>query len=190
MVITRSYLIEAVGQVAALEAGVVQDPQLGREPLGLLDPVEDEARGHDGQRRRTAAVGVGGPRPPLLQHGQHLDGLAQAHVVGQATAEAEVLQEMQPAQPGLLIGPQLAGESLRLVDRPDAVERSQVLAEPGEGRIDGDLLLGRQQGVQEQRLRRAKADRLAFRLAQLGHRGEAPSHCCGKMPREPSFSRT
>ena len=52
---------EITGQGAALQAGVVQDPQLGREALGLLDPVEDEALGHHGQRRWPAALAVGRP---------------------------------------------------------------------------------------------------------------------------------
>ena len=46
----------------------------------------------------------------MLQEGQQLDRFAQAHVVGQAGALIEAMQEGQPAQTALLIGPQLSGE--------------------------------------------------------------------------------
>ena len=45
-----------------------------------------------------------------LEQGQHLDGLAEAHVVRQAAAEAEVAEEVEPAQPGALIAAELAAE--------------------------------------------------------------------------------
>ena len=48
----------------------------------------------------------------MLQKRQQLDGFAQAHVIGQAGPLVEAVQEGEPAQPSLLIGPQLAAESL------------------------------------------------------------------------------
>ena len=42
----------------------------------------------------------------------------------------------------------------------------------GELPVDGDLLLGGQQGVEQQRLRRAKADAVALGLAQVGQGAE------------------
>ena len=47
----------------------------------------------------------------VLQEGQQLNGFAQAHVVGQASALVKAMQEGQPAQASLLVGPELAAES-------------------------------------------------------------------------------
>ena len=62
----------------------------------------------DGGRRlrlpRRAARGA-------LQQGEHLHGLAQAHVVGQAAAEAELAEEVEPAQALALVGAELALEA-------------------------------------------------------------------------------
>ena len=44
---------------------------------------------------------------PLLQEGQQLNGLAETHVVGEASAEAEFLKELQPADPFALVGAEL-----------------------------------------------------------------------------------
>ena len=49
----------------------------------------------------------------MLQEGQQLDGLAQTHVVRQAGALVEAVEEGQPAQATLLVRPQLAAEPLR-----------------------------------------------------------------------------
>ena len=48
----------------------------------------------------------------VLQKRQQLDGFAQAHVIGQAGPLVEAVQEGEPAQPSLLVGPQLATKSL------------------------------------------------------------------------------
>jgi hypothetical protein len=54
-----------------------------------------------------------GPGAPLLllacglqaaQQGQYLDGLAQAHVIGQAGARAQVAEQVEPGQPVALAG--------------------------------------------------------------------------------------
>ena len=105
-------LVELGQRVLSQQAGVVEHPEVGREGLGLLDPIEHQAAGHDRQRRGSPAV----PRPlqaARLEQGQHLHRLAQPHVVGQAAAEAEVAQEVQPTESVLLIAAQLAAEPAR-----------------------------------------------------------------------------
>ena len=80
-----------------------QRVQLGREVLDLRRPVRQQRRRRHQQAR---------PSPRALaaacsqQQRQHLDRLAQPHVVGQAGAEAEPGQQMQPLHAGLLIRPQ------------------------------------------------------------------------------------
>ena len=54
------------------------------------------------------------------QQGDHLDGLAQPHVVGQASAETELGQEMQPGQTAVLIRSQLGPQLRRAGDLPRA----------------------------------------------------------------------
>src|SRR5207253_3010328 len=57
--------------------------QGGREALRLLRPVPDDRGRTDEERRTPRAL-----RPALLHEGQRLYGLAEAHVVGEAGAEA------------------------------------------------------------------------------------------------------
>ena len=50
-----------------------------------------------GGRRRFLGAARSSRR--ALQQGEYLDGLAQAHVVGQAAAETELPEEVEPARP-------------------------------------------------------------------------------------------
>ena len=70
--------------------------KLGSEALDLGRPVGQQRRRRHQQARRRAAA------PSALQHQQqrqHLDGLAQTHVVGQARAQSEAGQQVQPRTP-------------------------------------------------------------------------------------------
>ena len=56
-------------------------------------------------RRLVRRVSSGAARASQhQQQRQHLHGLAQAHVIGEARAQAEAGQQMQPAHASLLIG--------------------------------------------------------------------------------------
>src|SRR5439155_26995560 len=106
------------------DAGIVAAAEPRRETSALLLPVEAERPRHHAQRRRgSAAFPGGGPQlaAPLHQ-GEHLDGLAQAHVVGQATAETELPEEVEPAEAVALIAAELALEPGGRIRRPDALE--------------------------------------------------------------------
>ena len=73
--------------------------------------------------------------PLHQQQRQDLDRLAEPHVVGEAGAEAEAGQQVQPAQAGLLIGPQRAVQGRARIDG-GAVRSAQGferLREPGPG---------------------------------------------------------
>ena len=52
-----------------------------------------------------------GPPGLVRDERQQLDRLAQAHVVGQDAAQAELAEEGQPGKPAFLVGAQLAGEA-------------------------------------------------------------------------------
>ena len=75
-------------------------------------------------------------------------GLADAHIVGQAAAEAELAQELHPAHALLLVVAQLADEARGLLHRLHALEVLQPLADPGKTGVERDLGLSRQQRVQ------------------------------------------
>ena len=90
--------------------------------------------------------------------GQELDRFAQAHVVGEATAEAQLLQEFEPAEPLLLIAAQLAAEAGRLVGRLDADASFELVAQFEEFRVVIGLGLGGQQRVEQRDGVRREAD--------------------------------
>ena len=80
-----------------------QAAQLRTKARGFPLPVAQQADRGDDQRRLAQAAGVFFD----LDVGQCLQGLAQAHVVGQDTAQAVGAQKLQPVQALLLVGAQL-----------------------------------------------------------------------------------
>ena len=80
------------------------DRQVGREPVELAAPVPEHGRRADDQRRSLRAVA------PVQQVGDQLHGLAEAHVVGQQRAQAQLAHAHQPAQPDALVGAEHAVE--------------------------------------------------------------------------------
>jgi hypothetical protein len=77
-------------------------------------------------------------------HGQQLHGLAQPHVVGQATAQPERGQKRQPRQPALLVGAQRRGEVRRGLQRLQRLGRgpAEQLAQPAVGSYRDDVQRG------------------------------------------------
>ena len=104
-----------------------------REPLDLRGPVgEQRGRGHE-QARRCFVACLAALHE---EQREHLDGLAEAHVVGEAGAEAEPRQQVEPADADLLIGPQRAVQLAAGVDLREPLGRAQPLeglGEPGAG---------------------------------------------------------
>ena len=98
-------------------------PQARREACDLRRPVRKKRRRRDEQARPPSSLML--PAAHQYQR-QHLHRLAQAHVVGQARAEAETGQEMEPAHAHLLVGPQ---GRLEIVARLDPRERVVPLRE-------------------------------------------------------------
>ena len=85
------------------------DLQLWSERFRLPPPVgEHRCGGHQQHRAFQFLL-----RFEVLQKRQQLNGFAQAHVVSQAGPLVEAVQEGEPAEAPLLIGPQLTAESLR-----------------------------------------------------------------------------
>ena len=155
-------------QLLAVGAAVLDHLQLRGEVRRLLDPVVDHAPRGDDERRQLGRLGG---RAVGLQQGEHLHRLAEAHVVGQHAAEAELAQEVEPAEPLALIAAQLAAEALELSLRLDALEGLELVAQVGEGAIDVGRRHGRQQRIDEQGLRGQEAQAVvAGAVGEVGER--------------------
>ena len=162
---------EAFGGAEAGWPGVVEDAQRGGEARGLFAPVEDEgARATTSEAtgrwtRLTMAVVADGRRdrvrrPARFEQGEDLNGFAQAHVVGEAAAEAELAEEFEPAEALLLVGAELADEVGGRLEGGDAAEGAELVAEVLEGGIDGGVGLGFQEDIEHAGLGPGEADGL------------------------------
>ena len=98
---------EFFSQSGPRHARVLDHRQIRSEPRALLEPVENQRLGHD-DKRRMSDLSLA---KPILQQRQKLHRLAEPHVVGQAPAEPEIVEEFEPADAGALVRPQFAGES-------------------------------------------------------------------------------
>jgi hypothetical protein len=157
---------EGIALADAADAGMVEHAQLWSEALRLGQPVEDQRLRHHDEGRGLAR------QAPGLQQGEHLDGLAQAHVIGQAAAEAEVAQEVEPSQAGSLIAAELSPEAPRRLGRRDSLEAAQALPGAVEGFVAGGCGLALDPGVEERDLRGLELEVVAFRLTQGRDRRE------------------
>jgi hypothetical protein len=107
--------------------------QRRREALQLGLPVREQRRRHDQEMRRVVALAL-----PLVpeQEPEHLNGLAESHVVGQAHAEPERRGEAQPRHADLLVRPQRAaqiGAGIGVGQLDGAAQCGQCLGEPRAG---------------------------------------------------------
>ena len=158
-----------------LGAVVHDDAQRRREAVGLGLPVVDDGQGaHDEVRTR-----------PFEQVGQRGGGLAEAHVVGQAPAEPEAVEEPQPGQAAPLVRPQLAHEPVRLVLLPQALvgQAGEQLVGPSRhlggrtARHAGGQLAVAGQAQQRHRIDDGVlADVVLQALAGPAHRGRVDAH--------------
>src|SRR5206468_7254587 len=74
-----------------------------------------------------------------IQNGEDLDGFSESHIVGQATADAEAAQKLQPAETFALVLTQLAHKRCGFLRRSNAGKRGQFLANAGESVVEGDF---------------------------------------------------
>jgi len=110
------------------------------------------------------------PHSGSNEHGQYLDSLAEAHVVGQAASEAEAAQEGHPSQAELLVGAQLAVKAPWLRLRADAIEPGKLGARPREHLVHAPLsvgLDGDERGIQEAGLVATKTQLFALDGAEV-----------------------
>ena len=103
---------------------------------------------------------------PRDDQSQQLDGLAQAHVVGEAAAPLELMQELQPAEALALIGAQRAVEAGGLRVGLDPGEARQPRAGCAERRVALGLGQRREQGVDQTQLRLGETHALAAHVRE------------------------
>ena len=124
-------------------------------------------------RRRGRRDGLEAPR---LEHGEHHDRLAEAHVVGEASAKRETAQKVEPAERIPLIVAELTAKRRRRIGRRDAFKPRQLRAGLLKDFVALDGRLRGQPGVEERRLRPIESDVIALGRAE---RRDAA------MPRQP-----
>ncbi len=126
------------GTLAGRGLGRVRDQKRkrGRKPIELCLPVGEQRGRHDEQARPGPVPFAGGTIGFAMQEQpDHLHRLSQAHVIGQASAQAQPGDEPQPAHAGLLIMPQLGVQSWRIGagERLGRAELGERLLERGPG---------------------------------------------------------
>ena len=114
----------AHGAVPAVET---PDRQSGRESLDLALPVGQQRGRADHQSRPALANGLLLLAPQVQR--DHLHGLAEAHVVGQAAAEAQLGQCRHPRHPSPLVGPQRRRQPRRLRGIGLLLERGEAVGQ-------------------------------------------------------------
>ena len=123
---------------------VHDDLQPGRELLGLGRPVPDHGRGSD----HEGGVAAGGGDEVRQDRG----GLAQAHVEGEAAAEAGGVEEPQPRQRLGLVAAEVALEALGVLGRGEGGGGRLLHEVGGPARaLDGDAA-GEGRAVEAERL--------------------------------------
>ena len=93
---------------------VARDTEPRRKPPQLMLPVAQHRGRTDEQRRWAIAARLG---PVMEQQRDDLDGLAQAHVVGEAGAKARLRGLREPGKATLLVGTELANEAGRSIHK-------------------------------------------------------------------------
>src|SRR5262249_20326670 len=108
----------------------------GSEPRGLLRPVADDRHRTDQQCGTRS-----GTRLPLaLNQRQGLDGLAQPHIVGEASAEAPAAKEAEPGVTACLVGSQGPLEACRWFEQLEGVAPLEPFEEASEPTTGLDAL--------------------------------------------------
>ena len=131
-------------------AGVFEHTKRRREPGRFLPPVEHDRSRRDDERGKAVGLGLRVPAGREERKDHHR--LAETHVVREAAAETESLQEEQPAEPFALIAAQRALERRRRFRGRDAIERFQLRAGARERVVPRSLRLRRDQRVEQRRL--------------------------------------
>ena len=85
--------------------------QLGCETVGFRLPVTDYRQWTNNQMRAMGNIGGDAHQCSFEQMRKCGRGLAEAHIVGQTTAQAETSQELQPTERSALVGAQFADEA-------------------------------------------------------------------------------
>ena len=156
-------LMKFVPQLRPFQPGILKNFELRRKLGRFLLPVKHQRLGNHDERRKVAAVFL---LNAVLQQGEHLNRFAEAHVVGQAAAKAELLKELKPAEAFPLVASQFALEIFRLCRRFDSVKRPHAVAQGEELLVVVDGVLRDEQRVDQTGLRIHKTQMIALSSAK------------------------
>ena len=106
----------------------------------------------------------------MAHESERLDRLAEAHVVGEAAAQAHPFEEREPAEPFPLVVAQCALKAFRFILGLGTFAAGQLIANPFEGFVDVRLRLARQERVEEGHLDPAIPQAAIMLLCEHRHR--------------------
>ncbi len=117
------------------ERGRMRDDRLQtrREPFDFRRPVREQRSRRNQQTRPRFGIA---PALENQQQRKHLNSFAESHIVGKASAQAELGEEMEPAHAHFLIGPQFAVQRIAGIDMRQSLRAAQAfqgLRQPGSG---------------------------------------------------------
>src|SRR5436305_14828385 len=107
-----------------------------------------------------------------LEQRQHLHGLSKPHVVGETSTELERAKKVKPAESFALILAEGSVECLGRIGGGDVVERSDLTARSLERCVDIRFRNGREQCVEQRRLRASEAKLAPLERSACGERRE------------------
>src|SRR5207253_4005169 len=117
----------------------------------LLLPIEHERTRHDDEGwmgRTTGSLVLDAAR---LHRREHHHRLAEAHLVGEAAAESEPPQKIEPAERVALVVAQDAMKCRRWIDRGHTLEPCELDARAGERLVARYSRLGREPSIEQHR---------------------------------------
>ena len=152
-------VLDLVEQLAPLIAVQDEHGKVGRELARLVAPGRHQAGGADDQAGldQVARVALG------QDMGESLDGLPQAHIVGEHARQAQAAQELQPGEAVLLIVAQGGLEALGRCDGRDLAGGRQLARHVAQHLAAGPL----QRAVGQGGLDRGEPGHLGTAQAQL-----------------------
>ena len=106
--------------------------------------------------------------PEAIEERQHHHGLAQPHVIGQATAKPELAEKVQPAKALALIGPQAAGESVGRIGGNDAAEPAERFTRAREALVPSRRWLRGEQRIEKSHLAATETEMISAGVAKRG----------------------
>src|SRR6185436_14640712 len=106
---------------------IVERAKVGREALRFANPVEHERPRHDDEGR-ALRIAWRARFASRIEQREHLNRLAESHVVRETSAELKAAQKVEPAESFALVLAERADECCAWIGGTDAIERAKLVA--------------------------------------------------------------